>query len=240
MKSRLLAFILILAIGSCMHDNSDNNVHRSMSTAHVDSESIIGDFYSEKYKYIKLPVNKENWQLHDSLDGILLLKWNEVLENKDAIISYLLTFENDSGYSLYMDERYLYSAFVGKAMPNYLHALYLIEGINSRDYLFNRREWKTYHNKFKFRNDGLNFIIDTTEIDCYSIEKQHVFSIKPDLEKHKDYIAEAWEVYKTWYRDGCKGHPLQSTSMIWYKAKYIHGVNSMNYRTDTFLRDLSN
>lgn len=218
--------VLIIACNNTTKKKQDSNNNGLSNSSIAACDSLIYVFYKTKYQYIRTPFNTDNKEEIDDLELKLKRTWIEILNNKDIIIPFLLTFENDSSYSLYYDNKYLYSGFIGKGIPNHIHSLYLIEGIIQKDYLFNKRFKNKLSPKLFFKNDGINFIFDTIKGNYYN-DSIYPFHFIPDFINYKTEINTSWTLYKLWFKNGCVGHPLDNTRLKW------NTIYEMLYKNDS-------
>lgn len=194
-------------------------------------KELIDSFFFYKKIYLK----EDEKQLPS-----LQEKWDLIVSNRDAVLAFLLfgDFDKDTTTSLYganydevrSNKMHKFMVPVGsqypvlvpenyriEKLPNYIHALYLVEAIVHNDYLFNRR----YHARF-FTSPKEFLYHDGVNILCKKGVRPNVdVRYKVSYHYQEDELESFWKLYLNWYKkyqlDKQLGQsPLAGSQYYWY------------------------
>lgn len=188
-----------------------------------DALAILNSFYLNKSKLIQAHYQKDT-ALIKKYEDLTTESWNNIIQNREAVLSLLINMENNTSYSIYGND-YIDNNFSKEKIPDNLHSLYLIECIIRNDYLFNRRKYTNFSYLEYFKSDCLNFIYDTTsppELSYYE------YSTSYDFSKNNTQLEAAWEIYKNWYykdyiiNKKLGKSPLDLTKYRWYSRIHMN------------------
>jgi len=225
---KILSIIIILLLFSCERKN--DLAIKYLNAFYTVKQEFLTNSQGEKRK-----VRKHN-------EKLLKLRWQEIMGNKDEVIAFLISLENDTINTSIYGQNYNESFFSIQKLPNNIHALYLIECIIRDDYLFNRRFPTKFDKAEYFRHDGLNYIYDTISIN--RLEGSDI--LHPiNLAKYKSEFNQAWKMYKKWYSDvylksdSSDKSPLSNSHLKW-NSRHFAANGSFHIYDSNFMKKEEN